>query len=575
MDFIRIDMAAKKVIRTEMPSEYEGWGGRGLTSLIVSSEVEPRCDPLGVENKLILAPGLLSGTSMVNTSRLSVGAKSPLTGGIKESNAGGSSAAYLGRMGIAAVIIEGAADNGERYLLHIDTNGNGILKPADDLAGLRTYALTKQLLEGYGAKASVLCTGPAGENRMPIASIQTNDLDGKPCRAAGRGGLGAVMGAKGLKAIVIEQVNQSQKQIADPEVFKTAVKTFASAVRDSPFSGKVLPQFGTAALMGIVNTMGAFPCMNATRGTMDGWEKISGETIAELINQRGGQQRHKGCAQCIIDCSNQYVDKKGNYLTGSLEYETLWAMGGMTGIDDPDTIARMDFLCDDIGLDTMSTGVAISVAMDAGHRAFGDGPAALALVEEIAADTIFGRLLGSGPEAVGKHFKHTRVPVVKKQSIAGYDPRGMQGMAVTYATSPMGADHTAGNLIGAYSRGLLDPLEKDGQVEASNNTQITVAALDSTGLCLFTLAAANSPDGKNALFDAMGSLIGRTFGPDDFISMGKTILQREQEFNRRAGMTEKDDRLPRFFYDEPLPPHGSTVLFNDGDFKEAIKAKIS
>lgn len=245
-------------------------------------------------------------------------------------------------------------------------------------------------------------------------------------------------------------------------------------------------------------------------------------------------------------------------------------MGGMTGIDDPDTIARLDFLCDDIGLDTMSTGVAIAVAMDAGYKPFGDGNSALAMVEEIAAGTDFGRLLGNGPAAVGKHFKHPRVPVVKNQSIAGYDPRGMQGMSVTYATSPMGADHTAGNLIGPYSAGLLDPLEKNGQVEASRNTQITVAALDSTGLCLFTLAAASSPDGKKALFDAIGSILDQKFGQDDFTSMGKTTLRTELEFNRKAGLTEKDDRLPRFFYDEPLSPHGKTVLIDNHELKAAL-----
>jgi aldehyde:ferredoxin oxidoreductase len=378
------------------------------------------------------------------------------------------------------------------------------------------------------------------------------------------------MGAKGLKAIVVAPAIKSQKPIADPQGFKTAIKAFSDAVKQAPFSGEVLPQFGTAALMSAVNTMGAFPCYNATQGQMAGWEKIGGEALAERITQRGGQTRHKGCAQCIIDCSNQYMDEGGTYLTGSLEYETLWSMGGMTGIADLDTIARLDRLCDDIGLDTMSTGVAISVAMDAGHSSFGDGPAALAMVEEIAAGTELGRLLGSGPDAVGAHFEHARVPTVKGQSIAGYDPRGMQGMAVTYATSPMGADHTAGNLIGAYSAGLLDPLKKEGQLAASLAAQIAVAALDATGLCLFTVAAVSGPEGNQALMSALGALTGRDTGPQEFETMGKTILEREKAFNRGAGLTTEDDRLPRFFHEEPLPPHGISVGFDDEELQGAV-----
>ena len=308
--------------------------------------------------------------------------------------------------------------------------------------------------------------------------------------------------------------------VSDPKSFKGAVKDFAAVIKKIPFSGKVLPKLGTAALVAVVNQMGAFPCRNATIGKMEGWENISGNRLAELIQQRGGQSTHKGCLQCIIDCSNRYVDPQGRYLTGSLEYETIWSMGGMTGINDLDTIAKLDFLCDDIGLDTMSAGVAISVAMDAGYREFGDGQSALSMLEEIAEGTDLGMVLGNGPNAVGEHFGHHRIPTVKKQSIAGYDPRAMQGMAVTYATSPMGADHTAGNLIGLYSAGRMDPLKKEGQIEASRTAQITVASLDCTGLCLFTLAAVTDPVGQKALFKAISAQLGREFGHEEFMAQG-------------------------------------------------------
>jgi len=571
MKLLRIDMEEKAVRSETIPEHYLGKAGRGLTAAIINREVPAQCDPLSGDNKLVIAPGLLSGTSMVNAGRLSVGAKSPLTGGIKESNAGGRAACYLGRMGISAIVVEGQANDNNLWVLHVKSDGSGTLENAEEFRGMRTYGLAERLLERYGQKASVVCIGPAGEYKMPIASIQTTDLDGQPCRAAGRGGLGAVFGAKGLKAIVIEPSKGGTGAVSDPESFKEAVKNFAAVIKKNPFSGKVLPKLGTASLVAVVNQMGAFPCRNATIGEMDGWENISGDRLAELIQQRGGQTTHKGCLQCIIDCSNRYVDTQGRYLTGSLEYETIWSMGGMTGIDDLDTIAKLDFLCDDIGLDTMSAGVAISVAMDAGYREFGDGPGALSMLAEIAEGTDLGVVLGNGPNAVGEHFGHHRIPTVKKQSIAGYDPRAMQGMAVTYATSPMGADHTAGNLIGIYSAGKMDPLKKEGQIEASRTAQFTVASLDCTGLCLFTLAAVNHPDGQKALFKAVSAKLGREFGQEEYAALGYEVLRIEKEFNEKAGFTRKDDRLPPFFYSESLPPHNQVALIGDKEMEEVLR----
>ncbi|MBT8350600.1 MAG: aldehyde ferredoxin oxidoreductase, partial [Deltaproteobacteria bacterium] len=477
MQFIRVNMSDQTVKIEDVPQDYVGLGGRGLTSIMINNEVPPTCDPLGPENKLIFAPGLLSGTPLVNTSRISIGAKSPLTGTIKESNAGGTVAAALGKLGITAIIVEGVAPPGKLFNLIIDQNGNAILKAADDFKGMRTYALVEQLLQDHGEKNGVLCIGPAGEYQLASASIQTSDVDGRPCRAAGRGGLGAVMGAKGIKAIVISLQGKSPDAIADPESFKQSARVFAKAVKDHPFTGKMLGALGTAGLVSAVNSIGAFPSHNATKGVFEGWEKISGETLAETIQKRGGQTTHLGCSQCIIRCSNVFIDEGGKYVTSSLEYETIWSMGGMPGIDDLDVIARLDFLSDDIGLDTINTGVAIGVAMDAGYKEFGDGQAAIELMEEIANGSEFGKVLGNGPVAVGKHFKHHRVPVAKGQSIAAYDPRGMQGNGVTYATSPMGADHTAGNLVGLYLGGVLDPLKAEGQVKASREAQIAMASL--------------------------------------------------------------------------------------------------
>ena len=563
MKLIRVNMNKKTIRSEDMPHNYTGLGGRGLTSIIVNAEVPPKCDPLGPENKLIFAPGLLSGTPIVNTSRISIGGKSPLTGTIKESNAGGTAAAALGALGITAIIIEGQAPEGELSYLRIDEKGDISLVSAKEYKGMRTYQFVEKILEKYGKKTSVLCIGPAGEYKMASASIQSSDIEGRPARAAGRGGLGAVMGAKGLKAVVIDQRGKNADPIADPEALKEANKGIVKAIKENPMSGHVMPALGTAGLVAPVNSMGAFPCYNSTKGVFEGWEKISGEAMTELIKKRGGNPTHMGCSQCIVHCSNVFVDKDGKYVTSGLEYETIWATGGMCGIDDLDTIARLDNLCDDIGVDTMNTGVAIAVAMDAGYKKFGDKAAAIEMVEEIGKGTKFGMILGNGPAAVGKHFNHKRVPVVKGQSVAAYDPRAMLGNGVTFATSPMGADHTAGNVVGDYLEQKLNPLNPEGQVEASRNLQIAMAAADCTGICFMAIVALTTPEGGGALLKAINSKFGTQLMPDDVPALGIRVLKAEREFNRKAGFTNKDDRLPKFYYEEPLPPHNTVFSISD------------
>jgi aldehyde:ferredoxin oxidoreductase len=435
--------------------------------------------------------------------------------------------------------------------------------PAREFKGMRTYALVDALMKTYGNKTSVMCIGPAGEYLMKSASIQSSDMDHRPCRSAGRGGLGAVMGAKGLKALIVDRRGKSPDAIADQKAFSESAKAFAKAVQEHPFSGKLLPNFGTASLVPALNSMGAFPSYNATKGVFDGWERISGETMAKTMKERGGGPGHLGCAQCVIRCSNIFNDDKGKYISSSVEYETIWSFGGMTGIGDLDAIARLDFLCDDIGLDTMNTGVAVAVAMDAGYKPFGDAEAAIQMLEDIARCTEFGRVLGDGPIAVGAHLNHHRVPAVKGQSIAAYDPREIPGNGITYATSPMGADHTAGNLVGEYMAGHFSPDKTEGLVEASRNAQINIAAMDSLGLCIFAAFAIRTPEGGKAFIEALSAKSGVQMGPEAIAQMGIRVLQAEREFNRKAGFTAKDDRLPEFFYKEPLPPHNKIFSITD------------
>lgn len=575
MKLIRVDMTTQSVRFEDVPEAYTTLGGRALTSILVNDEVPATVDALGKENKLVFAPGYFSGTSLVNTSRLSVGAKSPLTGGIKESNVGGTVAYSLAKLGIVAVIVEGQAEAGKYFLLNIEDNKNVTLLSADHLKGVRTYKVVEQLHNAYGAKKSITCIGPAGDLQLLSSSIQSTDLDGRPCRAAGRGGLGAVMGSKGLKAIIVDRKGKFPAAIIDAEKFKKASKAYAKAVKEDEFSGEILPEFGTATLVEPINAAGGFPTNNARFGQFEGVDKISGETIAKVIKERGGKNKHKGCAQCIIDCSNEYVTPEGEYVTSSLEYETIWSMGGMIGNDNLDAIAQLDFLCDDIGLDTMNTGAALAVAFDAGYAEFGDEKTAIRLVEEVAKGTEMGKLIGNGPDAVGKHFNHDRVPTVKGQSIAAYDPRAIQGMSVTYATTPMGADHTAGWVVDQNLEafgGTVDAQGAEGQVEISRDTQIHMAAVDTAGICDFAQSGMATEEGIGNVFAMMSAKSGQVFGEQEWTELGKRVIRTELDFNRRAGLTNLDDRLPRMFYEEPLPPYNCVVKVGneamDSTFKD-------
>lgn len=565
MKFIRINMADKSLKHEEVPPEYQMLGGRGLTSLMIHNDVPPTCDPLGPENKLIIAPGYLSGTVLVNSSRLSIGAKSPLTGGIKESNVGGTVAADLAHLGITAIIVDGKPSKDACYILKIDADGDAELLDGSAYKGLRTYELVRQLKDVYGEEKSITCIGPAGEFLLSAASIQTTDTDGRPCRAAGRGGLGAVMGSKGLKAVIVDRGGKATDALVDVDTFKASAKLYAKAVREDDFTTD-LAELGSAVLVAPINAVGAFPTRNARDGQFEEVEKITGETMAEVIKERGGKNAHMGCAQCIIRCSNDYVDKDGEFVTSSLEYETIWSMGGMLGNSDLDSIARLDFLCDDIGLDTISTGVAVGVAMDAGYKPFGDAQAAIEMVEAVAEGTEMGLIIGNGPAAVGKHFNHDRVPVVKNQSMAAYDPRTIQGMAVTYATTPMGGDHTAGWIVDQNLEafgGTLDRFSAKGQVEASRDAQIHMAAVDTVGICDFAQSGFGA--GLGNVCKMVSAKLGKPFSEDDWTSLGLRILKAERAFNRNAGFTNKDDRLPKMFYEEPLPPHNKVVIISDED----------
>ena len=574
---LRINMGAADgpTFTQEPVGDYAGMGGRALTSMIVGTEVPPSCHPLGKDNKLVIAPGLLSGSAAAMSGRISVGCKSPLTGGIKESNSGGQGAQVLARLGYAAIVLEGKPENDSLYKVFINKDGVTI-KEDNSLKMLGNYAVVDKLREQYGEKVACISIGQAGEMKLGAASVAFSDMEQRPTRHAGRGGVGAVMGSKGVKAIVLDDADMKMRQPKDPEKFKAANKEFVAGLRKHPVTGEGLPAYGTNVLTNVMSEAGGYPTRNFSTGQFEGAGKISGETQAELENERGGKgSATHGCHRgCVIRCSGTFYDKNGNFLTKQPEYETVWAHGGNCGIDDLDAIAQMDRMDDDFGLDTIEMGATIAVAMEGGLANFGYAKAAINLLKEVGEGTPLGRVLGSGAAVTGRVLGVERVPVVKGQAMPAYDPRTVQGIGVTYATTTMGADHTAGyavatNILGVG--GTVDPLKPEGQIELSRNLQIATAAIDSTGMCLFiAFAILDQPETFQALIDLLNSFYGLEMTADDVVALGKKILTTEREFNTKAGFTSKHDRLPDYFNNEKLPPHNITFMVKDEELDEVF-----
>jgi aldehyde:ferredoxin oxidoreductase len=570
MKILRINMGAAggPKVSEEPAGPYEGMGGRALTSTLIAKEVPPLCHPLGEDNKLVIAPGMLSGTAAAISGRISVGCKSPLTGGIKEANSGGQASQLLAMLGYAAIVLEGKPKDNTLYKVFISKDGVKI-SPDNSLRMLGNYDLADKMKKEYGEKIACISIGQAGEMKMSAASIAFTDMELRPTRHAGRGGVGAVMGAKGVKVIVVSEVGTERRPPKNPDKFREANKVFAAGLKKHPVTGEGLPAYGTNVLTNVINEAGAYPTKNFMWGRFDTCQKISGETQAQTETARGGLAPH-GCHKgCVIQCSGIFVDKDGHYVTKQPEYETVWALGGNCCIDDLDVIARLDRLCDDFGLDTIEMGATIGVAMEAGLAQFGDGQASINLLKEVGKGTPIGRILGNGAAVTGKVLGVERVPVVKGQALPAYDPRGIQGIGVTYATSTQGADHTAGYAVATNIMkvgGFVDPLKPAGQVELSRNLQIATAAIDSTGMCLFiAFAVMDQPETFQALIDLLNSFYGLNLTGDDVTALGKRVLKTEREFNLQAGLTAKQDRLPDFFKKEALAPHNLTFAVTDED----------
>jgi len=552
-----------------VPEAYKNLGGRGATSTIVQDEVPPLCHPLGPNNKLVFAPGIVTGTAAATSARVSAGAKSWLTGGIKESNAGSSWASYLANMGIKALIVEGQPkEKGQYWIAHLtwdDKAGKPKVEffPADPYRGKDLYEVFPKVYEKFGARAAIAGCGMAGEYGYGNSGIAYNDLGKRPSRYSGRGGLGAVMASKGLKFVVLDSKGAPGVTIANQGLFDQGAKKLADALREhaitKPKGG--LNTYGTAILINILNEAGGLPTRNFSSGRFEGAAKIAGEAIFEGVKNRVGKEvyNHACSPGCIIQCSNTWYKTDGTEHASCVEYESDWALGANCGIDSLDDVAEMVRLCNAYGLDTIEAGTTLAVAMEAGVIPFGNGKKAIELVHEMGKGTPMGRILGSGTEFAGRAFGVTRVATVKRQSMPAYEPRAVKGIGITYATTTMGADHTAGYTIAPEILsvgGKVDPLSPEGKAALSRGFQATTAFIDSTGHCLFiAFAILDIASGFEGMMEECNGVLGTNWKSEDAAKIGGEILRKERTFNEAAGIGKEEDRVPEFMKFEPLPPH--------------------
>lgn len=562
MKILRVDMNKLAGQYEDLPEEWKLVGGRGLIAKIMNKEVPPTADPLGADNKLIIAGGPLAGTLAPQLGRISVGGKSPLTLGIKEANAGGTAAQDLDRLGIRAVIVEGRPPEGKLFGLKISKDGINFI-PLDEYRGMKNYDLNKALRNQYGKKISTVSIGIAGEKKYKSASISFSDMLGDPSRNAARGGLGAVMASKGLKAIVIDSSGTPPVEISDKEKFRETVRSWIETL-NKDVTCWLFRQFGTPLAVSTNSYQGTMSWQNYTSGRPVGFQQVSGEAIKKLNLERGGKMH--GCMPgCVIQCSILYHQADGTRLCAAQEYEGVGLLGTNLGITDPDAIGKMKFICDDVGIDLIEIGSALGVAADGGKMKMGDAEGAIRLLAEVEKGSEFGKVLGDGVVATARNLNITRIPAFKGQAIPAHDGRAVKGMGVTYATSPMGADHTAGL---TYRM----PLQKNGQAANSLRSQVAASACDTFGYCLNAV-----PGGSASIYSFFADLLSARYGmnvsAEDVLRIAKETLKEELKFNEGAGFDKIWERVPSFYRKEPLPPTSSVFDVEDKEI-ESIWDKL-
>ncbi len=562
--YLHINLGDRSVRTDELHGEAIIRSGRHYIAKTLLETGVATVDPLSPDNPLIFSAGPFAGTNFSNANRISVGCKSPLTGGIKESNAGGTFGFALGQLEIAGLTLYGASS--EWVVIRITKDGAMTWDSAEPYMGKGNNEVAALLFEKYGKKISFALCGPVGEYLGLVAGIAFADTDGRPSRLAARGGVGAVMGSKKVKAIVADV--HKMPTFHDRKKVMGAVREYGTRLGKEP-AIETFKKTGTAMMGDITNRIGALPVRNFSAGRMteasEGPLKLGGDFIRELNLSRGGQTAHACMPGCLIECSNVYVDEHGKELVSPLEYETLGLMGSNCGLDHPDDLARVNAEANDLGIDTIEVGAMLGVLMEAGQGAFGDVEFMLAAMEDMRRGSERGRLLAQGTARVGAHYKVARVPVIKQQSISAYDPRVIEVTGISMMITAQGADHTTGNLP------VFNCKDKTtGElVEASLGIQTACAAADSLGLCIFgrSVTSVSAELVVNALNDAHGTKLDTSF----MQTLGLETLRNEWAFNKAAGFTEKDDELPDFFYDEALAPSNKTARHHSAEVNRRMR----
>jgi aldehyde:ferredoxin oxidoreductase len=563
-----IDLSSGSITARELHGETIVKAGRYLIAKTLVEMGVAQVDPLAPENPLIFSAGPFAGTAFSNANRTSVGCKSPLTGGIKEANGGGTFSYGLGQLGIAGFTLFGAAP--DWTVMHFTRGGEIHFDDAAPYLGKGNYEAAELLHARYGKKVTLALCGPVGEYQGLLAGIAFSDKDSRPSRLAARGGVGAVMGSKRVKAIVVDL--DRVPQFHDVKKVNSSIKDYARMLQSDSIVVNFYNKVGTMGMADVQNFMGGLPVRNFSAGRQADVAagevfKMGGDYIGELNTSRGGQQTHPCMPGCVIQCSNVYHDADGKEVVSPVEYETLGLLGTNCGISEPDDLAALNAIANDLGVDTIELGGTLGVLMEAGVGEFGDVEWMGQALGEIRLGTERGRLWAQGTARAGAHYGVQRIPVIKKQAISAYDPRVVEATGITMMVTAQGADHTAGNLPRLKTR----EMDLETLMELSLKQQVKVAANDSLGLCVFGQSVTNT--NLDFLTDAINAAHGTTLTPAFFEELGAATLRYELEFNRQAGFTAADDDLPEFFYQEPLPPTDLVARFR-GDEVHQIFAPL-
>jgi aldehyde:ferredoxin oxidoreductase len=543
---LRVDLSTRSTKIEDIDEEILQLylGGRGLGAYLIYTEVAPDTDPLGPENILAFCTGAMTGVRVPTGGRSSMSTLSPLTGTIFDANTGSTFGVRLKWTGFDALVVTGKSDS--PVWLQVTAEG-ATLHAADDLWGLEIPATVAQL---KARNTGVMSIGPAGENQVLFASIA--DEKG---RSFGRGGVGAVMGSKNLKAIVA--TGKARPGIAEKDIYDFVNYEAGKMVTASPRTSQGLPEFGTSVLVNLMNWYGVLPTHNFQLGEFESADKISGERLRdEFLTKRGA------CWSCPIGCKR--VTQTGKEKGEGPEYETIYALGSSLGIDDFETVIEANYLCNRLGLDTISCGATIACAMELAQRgaldtdlAFGRADLLLKTVADVAYRRDLGDQLAEGSKRLSARYGMPETSMqVKGLEFPAYDPRGMQGQGLLYATSNRGACHLRGNMLGPELLGapkMLDRHAPSGKAGILIVMQHTNAVIDSIGLCKFV----NFAIGDDFFARLMTSVTGHEYEVQDLQLAGERIWNLERLYNNKAGFTREDDNLPPRFLDEPLQEGGS------------------